>query len=210
MRAGLRRNLAVPIAVERTRPDVGILRKKELHHLAAIFRRSGGPHQRRLVVKRFPRVDIRAGLDQHLDHGQRPRFNCQHQCGLAVLIGRIRMRASIQQRSHHASVAQLGGFGQRRGSELIRNLDLRFFRDKRVEEFIIHFVNRPMYGACTVGLSRVDIRSGANLSERRFVVSLLNEIGEGNLRGLRPKGHGSGEESDRENVKMRWLTRAAR
>ena len=53
LRAGLRRNLARPVAVERPRLDVGALRKKQLHHLARIFRRSGSPHQRRLIVKRF-------------------------------------------------------------------------------------------------------------------------------------------------------------
>ena len=48
-------------------------------------------------------------------------------------------------------------------------------------------VDRPLYRARTVGLSRIYIRSGANLFERGFAVSLFNKIGERTFCRLRAR-----------------------
>ena len=109
--------------------------------------------------------------------GRFPGLNRHHQRRLAVLIGALGSRAGVQQRFHHPGVGQLDGFRERRGSELIGDVHFRLLRDQRVEQLIVHPVDRPVDRAGAVGLRLIHIRAGANLVERRLAVSRLNEIG---------------------------------
>ena len=178
LRARLRRNLARPVAVQRPRLDVGAFGKQQLHHLARIFRRGGRPHQRRLIVKLLHRVDVGAGFDQHFDDGQFAGLDRQHQRGLAVQIGALGSRTGVEQRLHHPGIGELDGFGERRRSELIGDIDFRLLRDQRVEQFVVDLVDRPVDRAGAVGLRFIHIRARSNLLERRLAISRLNEIGE--------------------------------
>ena len=177
--AGLRGQLVRPVRIQSASLDVGALGQQQLRHLGRVFRRGDSPHQRSLVLKLLNRIDVGAGFDQHLDDGQFPRFDRQHQSGLAALIRTIDSRAGIQQHLHHPGVGQLDRFGKRGGAELIDDVHCRLLRDQRVDQLVVHLVDRPMDRAGAVWLRFIHIRSGANPVERRLPVSGLNEIGQG-------------------------------
>ena len=105
--------------------------------------------------------------------GSSPVSNRQHQGGLAALIRSIDARAGLQQHLHHPRVGQLHRFGKRRGTELVDDVYSRLLRGQRVDELVVHLVDRPVDWPGAVWLRLIHVRSGANPVERRLPVSGL-------------------------------------
>jgi len=131
LRARFRCNLAWPVVVLGASVYGGALRDQNLYHLRTIARGSSSPHQWRLVLDFLDDVDLRAGINEHLENREVAILDGKHQGGLSVGVGAFGARSGIHQHLDHAGIALLGGFRQGRVSELVRDVYLGLLRDQR-------------------------------------------------------------------------------
>ena len=127
------------------------------------------------------RIDVGAGLNQHLHDRHVAGLDRQHQRRLPVQIRAFHSGSCTQQCLHHPAVGDLDRFGERRIAELIGDVGSGFPGDQRVEQFVIDFEDGPVDRTGAIGLWFVDIRAGANAVERGLAIAALDHAGQGTL-----------------------------
>jgi len=68
--ARFRSDLAGPVVKPGASIHIGALCNKDFHHLRCIATGCGSPHQRRLLLHLFDDVDLRSGIDEHIEDRQ--------------------------------------------------------------------------------------------------------------------------------------------
>ena len=142
----------------RPRVQVGAVRGQRLDRRAVVLR--GGPHQRRLALPRFGRVDVGAARDQRPDDVGAAGARGGHQHGFAVRPDRVRVGAGLEQRPRIGGVAVGGRERQRRDAVAIRGAR-RSRRRARSSCTVSSVVaaDGPVQRRHAVGFGGVDVRA---------------------------------------------------
>jgi hypothetical protein len=190
LRARLRRHLALPVVVLRAHVDVGAVCDQDADHLRMIVRRC--PHQRRLAAERFDRIHGGAPGDEQLRHFRGADGGGEHERGLPVLVGRVRIGPGIEQGARELHIPQLRRFADRGSAEVIRDVGFGACLQQCMHELMIDVVGRPEQRGAAVGVCRIHVDVGrGDRREHRFPFARADEIRERFLaEGRCRKGYG--------------------
>ena len=120
LRPRLGDDLALPLADDAARVEVGAVRGQKLDHLGLALRR--GPHQRRLAAPLFFGVDVGARLEQPPGGLDVAAARDGHQRRLAFRILGVGIGAGVEQRVDDRRRADDGRLGERGRAELVLQL----------------------------------------------------------------------------------------
>jgi len=174
--ARLRRNLAWPVVKLGASVHVSALRNQDLHHLWCAARGGGSPHQRRLFLDLFDDVNLRTGINQHLENREIAILDGSHQCGLAVRVRTFGAGSSVDEHLDHAGITLPGGFRQGCVTELVRDVHFGSLRDQLRHQFIINAIDRPVNRPRPVQLRLVDVGSRPDHLKRCGALPVLNQL----------------------------------
>ena len=140
--------------------------------------RSRGPHERRLPVPRFLRVDLGAGVQESV-HGinfSAPRR--VHQRRLSGIDGTVWIGAGLQQLIDDGHVAILGSEHERRDAVVVRCLRTGTGAEQQCRRFRVIQIRGPVQRCRAVALGRVHVRVRFQERQYRLLVAMLHGVGE--------------------------------
>ena len=169
-------HLPLPFVHRRARVDLRAASDQLPHHRRLPLRRR--PHQRRLPAPLLHGVHVGAALDQQTRGVDLAGARHDHQRRLPVGVGRLDVRAGLEQRLEQRRAGDNGRLRHRRRAVVVLDVDLCAGADQPRDEIEVVALHGPMQRRRAIGFGGVDVDTLGDERQRRLAIAGLDGFDE--------------------------------